>query len=574
MTKTKVREEFANEYNAETQTIFLSILIADNDLFAKCRTIIQDEYFDDRFRPAVRYILQHADKYRAIPSREMVEAKTGVELLPISPEQVAVQREWFCNDFEGFCRYRAMENVILDGVDLLREGQADVLSQRVKDALTIRLMSDLGTDYFDDPETRLHRLLDKSAKVSTGWPLLDEKLYGGFERGGLNIFLGNSGCVVAGTKVRVLYEDTQPQDVAIEDLAAVNHGAGQFLADSPDGWVPVEQWRNKGKKDTITITMETGTIITASDDHLFQRPDGGWLFAHELAVGTPLLCADGVHHVAEVAPAGKQVVYDLAIGHENHRYFTNGISSHNSGKSLVLQNLSLNWALAGFNVVYFSLELDEDHAALKMDAMLTGRSTREVVRQISDSALAIKMKSKKAGRLVVKRYPEGGTNVNDFRAYLKEFEIIHGVKPDAIIIDYLDLLHPIDRRIDVSNLFIKDKFVSEEIRALMHEMSAFGATASQMNRCVSPASEVYEKSRGMISVKDLKPGDQIMGSTGFVTVQDVFSATKKKAYAIKMKSGKTIVCSGNHRFPTAVGLRSIENGLNAGDKLRSVNTAL
>jgi hypothetical protein len=371
MTKTKVREEFANEYNAETQTIFLSILIADNDLFAKCRTIIQDEYFDDRFRPAVRYILQHADKYRAIPSREMVEAKTGVELLPISPEQVAVQREWFCNDFEGFCRYRAMENVILDGVDLLREGQADVLSQRVKDALTIRLMSDLGTDYFDDPETRLRRLLDKSAKVSTGWPLLDEKLYGGFERGGLNVLLGNSG----------------------------------------------------------------------------------------------------------------------------------------AGKSLVLQNLALNWALAGFNVVYFSLELDEDHAALKLDAMLTGRGTREVVRQIADSALTIKMKSKKAGRLFLKRFPEGGTTVNDFRAYLKEFEIIHGMKPDAIIIDYLDLLHPIDRKIDVSNLFIKDKFVSEEIRALMHETNAVGATASQLTRGSLDAMGEFDQSHTAGGISKINTAD-------------------------------------------------------------------
>jgi hypothetical protein len=339
-------KEFAHQYNADVQRIFLSIMITDVSLFAKCRTIIRDEYFDDQFRPTVRYLVEHADTYRAIPTLDMIEAKTGMGLSRISPEQVELQRTWFCDDFEGFCRYRAMENVILDGLDLMQAGKAEEVSRRVKDALTIRLMSDLGTDYFDDPETRLKRLLDTSATISTGWAGLDDKLFGGFVRGGLNIFLGNSGM----------------------------------------------------------------------------------------------------------------------------------------GKSLVLQNLALNWVLAGYNVVYFTLELAEDRTSLKIDAMLTGRGTRDVIKQISDAATLIKMRSKKAGRLFVKKYPGGGTNCNDFVAYLKEYEIINGFRPDAIIIDYLDLMHPNAKNIDLSNLHIKDKFVSEEIRALMHETNTFGATASQLTR--------------------------------------------------------------------------------------------
>lgn len=369
--KLDAKDEFQQQYNADVQKIFLSILIADTDLFAKCRTIIQDVYFDDQFRPLVRYLVSHSDTYRSIPTLEMIAAKTGIALTAFTSEQIKLQKQWFCDDFEGFCRYRAMENIILEGVDLLRAGKADEVSARVKDALTIRLMSDLGTDYFDDPETRLRRLLDNTTTLSTGILLLDKELFGGVIRGGLNIFLGNSG----------------------------------------------------------------------------------------------------------------------------------------AGKSLMLQNLALNWALAGFNVIYFSLELDEDHTSLKIDAMLTGRGTRDVVRQISDSALMIKMRGKKAGRLHIKKYPEGGTCCNDFRAYIKEYEIVNGQPPDCIIIDYLDLVHPNDKRIDVSNLFIKDKFVSEEIRALMHETNTFGATASQLTRGSIEAMGEFDQSHTAGGISKINTAD-------------------------------------------------------------------
>lgn len=282
-------------------------------------------------------------------------------------------------------------------------------------------------------------------------------------------------------KLEELYQDTQPQEISIEDLADINNGE-RYLSDSPDGWVPVEMWRNKGVKAVLTLELEGGLAVTASIDHLFQQSDQSWKQADNLVIGDDLLTVGGSKKILAVTTAGNQTVYDLAIDHKNHRYFTNDICSHNSGKSLVLQNLALNWVLQGYNGVYFTLELHEDHTALKLDAMLTGRGTRDIVREISDSALLVAVRGKKAGNLRIKKYPEGGTNCNDLRAYLKEYEIVNGYAPDFILIDYLDLLFPNDKRIDPSNLFIKDKFVSEEIRALMHETNTFGATASQLTR--------------------------------------------------------------------------------------------
>ena len=51
----------------------------------------------------------------------------------------------------------------------------------------------MGTNYFEDPRGRLNALKDNNGQISTGWANLDKKLFGGFNRGELNIFAGASG---------------------------------------------------------------------------------------------------------------------------------------------------------------------------------------------------------------------------------------------------------------------------------------------------------------------------------------------------------------------------------------------
>ena len=56
-------------------------------------------------------------------------------------------------------------------------------------------------------------------------------------------------------------------------------------------------------------------------------------------------------------------------------------------ESLFLQNLALNWALAGLNVAYISFELSEGLAAMRMDAMITNIPTRQVMKSMSTNAI-------------------------------------------------------------------------------------------------------------------------------------------------------------------------------------------
>lgn len=361
------------QYGEDVQRVLLSFMISDPTSFTRSRNIIRDEYFEDHLRPAVRYILDYANKYSTLPTPAQIKAGSRVQVDPfegIEPQHAA----WYLENIEGFCRFKALEFAILDGMELLEKGQGGEVERRVREALTISLMHDLGLTYFKDPKGRLEDMRDRSNYISTGWKTLDDKLYGGFTRGALNVFAGGSG----------------------------------------------------------------------------------------------------------------------------------------SGKSLFLQNIALNWVYSGMNVVYFTLELSEALVAMRLDAMVTGVGTKEILRNLDDVSLKVKIRGRDSGVLVVKKLPEAGTTANDLRAFLKQYEIQTGIRPDAIIVDYLDLMHPNSGKINPSDLFVKDKYTSEEMRALAGEMDLLCVTASQLNR-QSVDAEEFDHSHIAGGISKINTSDNVFG---------------------------------------------------------------
>jgi hypothetical protein len=282
------------------------------------------------------------------------------------------------------------------------------------------------------------------------------------------------------SQLEILYQHSQPQLVCIKDLENVS--VNQYKISSPDGYVSAHLWRNKGVKPCVKIATDS-LEISASEDHFFEMANGKWKYAAYIRPGEQVKTQTGVESVKSVTPIGDHEVFDFYIDHENHRYYTNGFSSHNSGagKSLFLANLGVNYALAGLNVVYLTLELSEELVSMRIDSMITGISTREVFKQIDEVEMQVKITGKKSGNLQVKYMPSGRT-VNDVRAYLKEYEVKTGRKCDVLLVDYLDLLMPAGQKISAENLFIKDKYVSEELRNLAMEKNCVFVTAAQLNR--------------------------------------------------------------------------------------------
>lgn len=180
-----------------------------------------------------------------------------------------------------------------------------------------------------------------------------------------------------------------------------------------------------------------------------------------------------------------------------------------SGKSLVMMNIALNWVQQNLHGVYITLELSEELTGLRTAAMLTNMSTKDIRREKETAALKIKMVGKKSGSYQVKALP-AQSNINDIRAFLKEYQIQTGHRVDFMMIDYLDLLMPVSAKVSPNDLFVKDKYVSEELRNLAKELGVLMVTASQLNRSAVEELE-FDHSHISGGISKINTADNVFG---------------------------------------------------------------
>ena len=180
------------DYTADLQKLFLEMMLQDGTSYVRVQNIYNADNFDRSLRDTAKFIKEHADEHKVLPTADQVRAVTGVDLKPVL-DLTDMHYEWFMTEFESFTRRQELERAILKAADLLEKGEYDPVEKLIKDAVQISLQKDMGTDYFADPKKRLEDYFNNGYKISTGWPSLDHVLYGGFSRGELNIFAGGSG---------------------------------------------------------------------------------------------------------------------------------------------------------------------------------------------------------------------------------------------------------------------------------------------------------------------------------------------------------------------------------------------
>jgi hypothetical protein len=136
-------------------------------------------------------------------------------------------------------------------------------------------------------------------------------------------------------------------------------------------------------------------------------------------------------------------------------------------------------------------------------------STKDIRRDMDTTELKVKLVAKKSGNYQVKGLP-AQSNINDIRAYLKEYQIQTGKKVDFVMIDYLDLLMPVSAKVSPNDLFVKDKYVSEELRNLAKELAVLMVTASQLNRSAVEEIE-FDHSHISGGISKINTADNVFG---------------------------------------------------------------
>src|SRR5210317_2623013 len=180
------------DYGYDIQKVYLEMFMTDAESFVRCQGVFDPKTFDRRLVEPATFLKDYVEEHNALPTFDMINAATKADLK--DPGQLQENHyDWLLQEFETFSRHKALEEAILKSADLLENGDYGPVEDLVKKAVQIGLQKDLGTDYFDDPRSRLEAIKDNNGQVTTGWKSLDKKLFGGFNRGELNIFAGGSG---------------------------------------------------------------------------------------------------------------------------------------------------------------------------------------------------------------------------------------------------------------------------------------------------------------------------------------------------------------------------------------------
>jgi replicative DNA helicase len=175
----------------------------------------------------------------------------------------------------------------------------------------------------------------------------------------------------------------------------------------------------------------------------------------------------------------------------------------NIGKSIFLGNIACNIADQGKTVVLISLEMSE----LMYAKRISTNVSKVPINDLNTSADMVKRKvvdyssSHPDAKLVIKEFPPNAITASQVSAYLQK--LIHkGIKPDAVVLDYINLLHcPIG-----NNSYERVKHAAEQVRALSYTYNCPFITATQINRSGmnehNPGVEHISESIGLAATAD------------------------------------------------------------------------
>ena len=79
------------------------------------------------------------------------------------------------------------------------------------------------------------------------------------------------------------------------------------------------------------IITENDKSIECADNHIVYDENYNQVFVKDLKIGDRIVTIDGIERISSIYKCPyKFMMYDMTIDHPNHRYYTNGILSHNT----------------------------------------------------------------------------------------------------------------------------------------------------------------------------------------------------------------------------------------------------
>lgn len=243
-----------------------------------------------------------------------------------------------------------------------------------------------------------------------------------------------------------------------------------FDKDQPDD--VIQLWNKVGQQAIYKVSNRIGLWDTLTA----FKGDVGEAIGYQVGIPTGIQGLDKSQHVEYLDQ--KLFYKGLGRGHLGILLADSGI-----GKSTFMLNMGLYMTLRGYNVEYYSLEMEKEYLAARSTSILTGIPTDDIVKK-SNVALTWKRL-----REIEEKYPnKKELNISHFRRDTLSVGILEhdlllaqkeGRPVDVVIIDYLDLMKS-------SRQYRELRHEIQEIAVSLRDMgNEYGCTVlspSQMNR--------------------------------------------------------------------------------------------
>ena len=187
------------------------------------------------------------------------------------------------------------------------------------------------------------------------------------------------------------------------------------------------------------------------------------------------------------------------------------------GKSWSLVALGGYAVRMGYNVLHYTLELGEDYVGRRYDAFFCDIDVSQI---ILHKEKVEEIVPQLPGKLIIKEYPTGRATVSTIESHITKCASM-GVKPDLVIIDYVDLLssrkRTRERKDEIDDIYTSTKGLAKQLNIPVWSVS-------QVNRAGAK--------------DDIIEGDKAAGSYDKLMISDfAMSLSRKKEDKVK-KTGR------------------------------------
>ena len=209
-----------------------------------------------------------------------------------------------------------------------------------------------------------------------------------------------------------------------------------------------------------------------------------------------------------VIPSPWERINDLMQGGLGNGDFGLIFGNPGGGKSWSLVALGGYAVRMGYNVLHYTLELGEAYVGRRYDAFFSQIPVDTILKNREKVEEVI---TQLPGELIIKEFPTGRATISTIESHIRKVTEL-GIKPDMIIIDYVDLLstkkRTSDRKGEIDDIYTSTKGLARELDVPIWSVS-------QVNRAGAK--------------DDVIEGDKAAGSYDKIMITDFCMSLSRKA---------------------------------------------